>query len=365
MRVAREAINWMRLAWDNPLWKKCAGKYGLKPKDCLAVNTIVDNIQKAIGIHSKDDTTLLGRPLPFNYYDTCLIVVNETAHQRVIGIMGCIFNNILQLIPSWHREERLQFFANTDKSRGFSSLMNISSDLKGKSPKCSRKAVRIWAACMQLLCDGEIYGIHPEVLDFLRAQMMLLGRWFSPSFSLYEHFKCRKWWLDWEVKLDTWRKRTWNSKYSNQQLKRVASSLWRTYNYKNVLLGWDIHAYTWGSPKALFGLGYESFHKVQFLFGLLMFIYYYLKPYSKTKKAKGYMNFFNYKRPEDVFIHQAQRARTDSFHELCKLGLCHRTINRALYGGNWVTNVTPILNNDSPFPSSIQDNIFTPRAQDS
>ncbi len=175
----------MRLVWGNDLWKDCAKEYGLKKGQTLAVNTIITQIQQAVGVHAKKETTMDGRALPFNYYDTSLLVVNETAHLRIIGIMGTIYNNLIKLIPKWHRKERMHFFENTEKSRGFSNFMNLTHDLEGKDPRCSRKAVKIWASCLQLLGDAKIYGINGELVEFLRMQMMLLGRWFSPCFSLY------------------------------------------------------------------------------------------------------------------------------------------------------------------------------------
>ncbi len=153
----------MRLAWDNPLWKKSAKKYGLTSKQTVSVNTIITKVAQAIGIHAHENTTSKGRPLPFNYYDCSLLVVNDTGHLRIIGIMGAIYNEIIALIPEWLRKERLDFFANTEKSRGFSALMNVTSDLQGKDPRCSRKAVKIWTSCLSLLCDAEMYGIHSDM----------------------------------------------------------------------------------------------------------------------------------------------------------------------------------------------------------
>ncbi len=261
----------MRLCFDNPEWKKVATKCGLKAAEMRSVNTIIRDIAQAIGIHGHENTTLLGRPLPFNYYDCCLLSVNETAHQRMIGIMGSIFNCIHSLIPDWLRDERLEFFKHVERSRGFSALLNVTTDLKGKDPKVSRKAVRIWASCMCLLGDASLYGIHPDVINFFREQLMLLGRWFSPAFDLYEHFNLRSIWVDHEEKLDLWRKQRLDGRNTNEQLKAIADSLWNTYNAKNALIGWDVHVYPWGNAKSLFGLGYESFHKVDNSFLFIFF----------------------------------------------------------------------------------------------
>ncbi len=103
--------------------------------------------------------------------------------------------------------------------------------------------------------------------------------------------------------------------------------------------------------------------RVSTRFCLLYFLFYFI-PLFFFQKAKGYMKYFNFVRPDDVYIHQSRRARTDSFHDLCKLGLCHKLLDRSLYGAEWVTSVTPLLDVDNPFPNRMKRTLFSERIQD-
>ncbi len=76
------------------------------------------------------------------------------------------------------------------------------------------------------------------------------------------------------------------------------------------------------------------------------------------------MKYFNYKQPQNVFVHQAIRARTSSFHDMCKLGLCHKTLDNSLYGSKWVAAVTDVYDAPRRLSHSVLSTLFPQRILD-
>ncbi len=114
----------------------------------------------------------------------------------------------------------------------------------------------------------ELFGICQELREFLRIHLMILGRWFSPDFNLFDHFKLRYYMVYLEQQLCKWG----DNKEGNAQTFLMFRFLWRTRNIKNWLISWDIHTFIWGGARSQFRLLFENFHKVFTSFLCLLFV---------------------------------------------------------------------------------------------
>ncbi len=76
------------------------------------------------------------------------------------------------------------------------------------------------------------------------------------DYTIYDHYKIREYMVHMETQLTSW-----IVEKDNAQCYLLAKKLWRTLNYKNLLMSHDIHGLLWGGARAMFHLDFEGHHK--------------------------------------------------------------------------------------------------------
>ncbi len=282
MRIARDAFLRIRKVFECKEWKKYCSNEGIAPSRLRVANTIIKDFRQGMGLSDKPEDIKLHRPLPWNYFDMTSLSVIEFSHNRILGILSSIIAVIENLIPFWHTDNLLSFWKDPTVGDGIQNNIVFRSNKEGgrrTSGKSSRKAMKVWNAALLYLLDGQMWGIHKDIIEVLRIHMMCASRFFSPGHCVEQHFVIRSYLLSsflfylsraihvldgimfsvsLEKKLKTWRL----SSNENEQTKLLADTLWATDNAKNIVPGFDLFTGPWGHPRSEFSLKFESFHRV-------------------------------------------------------------------------------------------------------
>ncbi len=194
IRIARDAFLKMRALFDDKEWPIYFKAKGTKHRDTKVANTIIQMFRIGMGLSDKPEDIKKFLPLPWNYFDVCVLSIVEFAHNRIIGILGVTIGVMEDLIPNCHKKDWVLFCRGKPRCQGLPKRLNINTNPQRgrKRGRQVRKAMKIWANALLFLIDGELFGIHPDLIEFLRIHLMVASRWFSPTHSLEQHFDIRK-----------------------------------------------------------------------------------------------------------------------------------------------------------------------------
>ncbi len=117
-------------------------KAAKKRKGFDAITFIITRWFRAMGISLPEKW----KPMPFNVYNMPMISISECAHARLMGILGTIYRVLLKCIGGPFMEGMQEFWNTAPKSRGLSSIMNITRYKNGKDPQASKKAIKLWTS---------------------------------------------------------------------------------------------------------------------------------------------------------------------------------------------------------------------------
>ncbi|MCP3925503.1 MAG: hypothetical protein GY714_23270 [Desulfobacterales bacterium] len=154
------------------LWRK---KNGVPRKGFKYIADTIERWEKAIGMgHTKRSH----RPLPFNHYNMTSLAISELAHARIMGILGRVYMCFLKCVHKKHRMDMQEFWCMAPKSRGISSILNITRYKDGKDPRASKKAMKLWTSvCLCLLICFFLYEVHKQFSAFFYMVMREFGEY--------------------------------------------------------------------------------------------------------------------------------------------------------------------------------------------
>ncbi len=134
MRIGRIAGLMMEVIWNN--------KSAKRSKLFNKVTFTITHWFRAMGISLPKKW----KPMPFNYYNMPMIAISECAHARLMGILGTTYRVILKCVGTDHLQDMQYYWNRAPKSRGLSSIMNITRYKNGKDPQASKKAIKLWTS---------------------------------------------------------------------------------------------------------------------------------------------------------------------------------------------------------------------------
>ncbi len=193
MRVARDMFLKSRLFFESTQWKDYYKKKKKPASDTRVANTIIEWFRKGMGLSNRPCDVKANLPMPWNYFDMNMLSILEYGHNRLIGVLGTIVSAMEHLIPSIHHEDIYKFVRESEGS-GFTKYLKVHGrDSRNSSmTRQSRKAMKVYNSALVWLVDGRMWGIHEDVIELLRKHLLIIGRWFSPAYNIFERFKMRQ-----------------------------------------------------------------------------------------------------------------------------------------------------------------------------
>ncbi len=276
-------------------------------------------------------TTQLEKPLPFVVFNVSMASVGDSLHAIMLGLLATSVNCGLRCVPQRHRRRMAQFWESTDKCAGVTVWRAVVEFGGEHNLRLAKKAMKIWSVAWLLILQGLGWGLPPLVHRVIDEHWRILGKLFSPFYSLLDHYEVRQQWVSLERHIDA------RSRAGDDCAIWLEEKLWATANQKNFLLNHDLSTLHFGTAHSTNLLRFEAFHK----------------------ESRAFAKHFNPRAMKELMVTSLVRSRQKRLDGFCKMGM-RDSHGHFIYGRNYRLASTRLTTGPDRLPDSSLTALFQP-----